>query len=336
MRRRSARPRGPFVFQAPTRRTTHAEGRHPHSRRPREAQAGDRVPLHDKRREVAERIKEAREFGDISENSEYDDAKNEQAMLESRIAPLEDKLRSAPVIDASELDTTSCASARRSTSRTRRASRSSTRSSARPRPTRRRTALQRVAGRQGAGGPQEGRRRSRCPLPKAARAEGHQDRRRLAQPWRERGRRSELAAKSCSTAGASSRRCGRRASSRSRTPSPGVKPIAEAKAPHEDLAGGEETDGARARRRPPGRAPRPGQGGVPRPRRPLGAHAAARARRRARRGARWRGCSRSTSATCSASTARSSGPAAASCRCGRRLGRCSRSRCVRRPTSTTG
>src|ERR687893_626902 len=57
----------------------------------------------DKRREVAERIKEAREFGDISENSEYDDAKNEQAMLEARIASLEDKLRSASVIDASEL-----------------------------------------------------------------------------------------------------------------------------------------------------------------------------------------------------------------------------------------
>ena len=58
-----------------------------------------------RRREVAERIKEAREFGDISENSEYDDAKNEQAMLESRIAQLEDKLRSAQVINASELDT---------------------------------------------------------------------------------------------------------------------------------------------------------------------------------------------------------------------------------------
>ena len=57
----------------------------------------------EKRREVAERIKEAREYGDISENSEYDDAKNEQAMLESRIATLEDKLRSASVIDQSEL-----------------------------------------------------------------------------------------------------------------------------------------------------------------------------------------------------------------------------------------
>jgi transcription elongation factor GreA len=56
-----------------------------------------------KRREVAERIKEAREFGDISENAEYDDAKNEQMMLEQRIAVLEEKLRSASVIDASEL-----------------------------------------------------------------------------------------------------------------------------------------------------------------------------------------------------------------------------------------
>jgi transcription elongation factor GreA len=58
-----------------------------------------------RRREVAARIKEAREFGDISENAEYDDAKNEQAMLEARIAQLEDKLRSATVIDASDLDT---------------------------------------------------------------------------------------------------------------------------------------------------------------------------------------------------------------------------------------
>jgi transcription elongation factor GreA len=58
-----------------------------------------------RRREVAARIKEAREFGDISENAEYDDAKNEQAMLESRIATLEDKLRSATVIDATDLDT---------------------------------------------------------------------------------------------------------------------------------------------------------------------------------------------------------------------------------------
>lgn len=57
-----------------------------------------------RRREVAARIKEAREFGDISENAEYDDAKNEQAMIEARIAALEEKLRSATVIDASDLD----------------------------------------------------------------------------------------------------------------------------------------------------------------------------------------------------------------------------------------
>jgi transcription elongation factor GreA len=58
-----------------------------------------------RRREVAGRIKEAREFGDISENAEYDDAKNEQAMLEARIASLEDKLRSATVIDSTDIGT---------------------------------------------------------------------------------------------------------------------------------------------------------------------------------------------------------------------------------------
>ena len=56
-----------------------------------------------KRREVAERIKHAREFGDIAENSEYDDAKNEQAMLEQRIALLEERLRNARVIDAGDI-----------------------------------------------------------------------------------------------------------------------------------------------------------------------------------------------------------------------------------------
>ena len=58
-----------------------------------------------KRREVAERIKDAREYGDISENSEYDDAKNEQAMLEARIAQVEERLRSASVVDAKDVST---------------------------------------------------------------------------------------------------------------------------------------------------------------------------------------------------------------------------------------
>lgn len=58
-----------------------------------------------KREEVAERIRAAREFGDITENSEYDDAKNEQALLEHRIALLQEKLRRARVVKDSEIDT---------------------------------------------------------------------------------------------------------------------------------------------------------------------------------------------------------------------------------------
>lgn len=58
-----------------------------------------------KRREVAARIKQAREFGDISENSEYDDAKNEQALVEQRITLLEDKVRRSTVIDKKMIDT---------------------------------------------------------------------------------------------------------------------------------------------------------------------------------------------------------------------------------------
>ncbi len=58
-----------------------------------------------KREEVAERIRAARDFGDITENSEYDDAKNEQALLEHRIGLLQEKLRRARVIKASEIDT---------------------------------------------------------------------------------------------------------------------------------------------------------------------------------------------------------------------------------------
>ncbi len=58
-----------------------------------------------RRREVAERIKDAREFGDIAENSEYDDAKNEQAMLEQKIAQMEERIRRATVVDAKDIDT---------------------------------------------------------------------------------------------------------------------------------------------------------------------------------------------------------------------------------------
>jgi transcription elongation factor GreA len=52
-----------------------------------------------KRKEVAERIKQAKDFGDLSENSEYEDAKNEQAFVEGRILTVETMLRSVRVID---------------------------------------------------------------------------------------------------------------------------------------------------------------------------------------------------------------------------------------------
>jgi transcription elongation factor GreA len=57
----------------------------------------------EKRREVADRIRVAREFGDIAENAEYDDAKNEQALLEHRIALLEERLRDAKVINKKDV-----------------------------------------------------------------------------------------------------------------------------------------------------------------------------------------------------------------------------------------
>lgn len=58
-----------------------------------------------RRREVAERIKIAKEFGDISENSEYDDAKNEQAFVEGRIAQINEMLSSASLIDSTNVAT---------------------------------------------------------------------------------------------------------------------------------------------------------------------------------------------------------------------------------------
>ena len=59
----------------------------------------------EKRREVAERIRVARQFGDIAENAEYDDAKNDQMLLEHRIARLEEQLRNARVIEKKEITT---------------------------------------------------------------------------------------------------------------------------------------------------------------------------------------------------------------------------------------
>ncbi|MGE5529820.1 MAG: transcription elongation factor GreA [Patescibacteria group bacterium] len=58
-----------------------------------------------RRREVAERIKQALEFGDISENSEYEDAKNEQGFIESQIQQIENVLRNARLIDEGDVNT---------------------------------------------------------------------------------------------------------------------------------------------------------------------------------------------------------------------------------------
>ena len=58
----------------------------------------------DRRREIADRIRQAREFGDISENSEYDDAKNEQYLLERRISELQRRLRTSKVVEPTEAE----------------------------------------------------------------------------------------------------------------------------------------------------------------------------------------------------------------------------------------
>ena len=57
------------------------------------------------RKEVSEKIKEARSFGDLSENAEYDEAKNEQAIIEARIAQLDAMLKNAKVLDDDEVTT---------------------------------------------------------------------------------------------------------------------------------------------------------------------------------------------------------------------------------------
>ncbi len=137
----------------------------------------------EKRREVAARIKEAREFGDISENSEYDDAKNEQALLEQRISQLEERVRRATVIDESEVDTEVVSvgtlvhvkdqkSGDSKKFQARRLGRGRSR---------REQALQRVAHRPRPPRPQAGRDRQRRRAPRAEEeAQDHEDRGRLA------------------------------------------------------------------------------------------------------------------------------------------------------------
>jgi transcription elongation factor GreA len=58
-----------------------------------------------KRKEITEKIKVALSFGDLSENAEYDEAKNEQAFVEGRIAQLENTLKNASIVDESDIKT---------------------------------------------------------------------------------------------------------------------------------------------------------------------------------------------------------------------------------------
>ena len=160
------------------RRRASLEGSHPHQRGLREAQGGDRrTSRPTKRREVAERIRVAREFGDIAENAEYDDAKNEQAMLEHRIATLEERLAAARVIDEEgDLEGRRLGRlARPAAGRRRRRRRSSTTSSARPRRTRPRTSSRtsRPSARRSSAARRA--RRSRC-RPRAARSSSRSSR----------------------------------------------------------------------------------------------------------------------------------------------------------------
>ena len=87
-----------------------------------------------RRREVGERIKEAKEFGDISENSEYDDAKNEQAWVESRIIEINQILAHATIIDAPKKSDKVTLGCKVELKDVETATCTSTRSSARPRP----------------------------------------------------------------------------------------------------------------------------------------------------------------------------------------------------------
>ena len=59
----------------------------------------------DRRNDVAKKLQAARELGDLSENAEYDSAKDEQSMLEAEIFEIENKLRTSRIIDEKEIDT---------------------------------------------------------------------------------------------------------------------------------------------------------------------------------------------------------------------------------------
>ena len=236
-----------------------------------------------RRREVAARIKEAREFGDISENAEYDDAKNEQAMLEARIASLEEKLRSATVIDASDLGTDLVRVG--SVVHVKDDGGKSTRYT--------------IVGSAEAS-PGEAKLSNESPVGKALLGRKRGEEVVIATPRGERTLKitkidvrpsKEPAAVAEQAEGSAELLAARRRKLESLRaagidPFPhefdDVEPIAAVRAAHAGLAQGEETDRSPPGRRTPGGAPRPGQDGVPRSGRPLRADPAPGPRRRAR------------------------------------------------------
>ena len=195
-----------------------------------------------KRREVAERIKEAREFGDISENSEYDDAKNEQMMLEQKIAQLEERLRSAQVVDTKDLSTDVVqvgVTVNIKDEKTGEVAEVHDRRLGRGEPGGEQ-ALQRVAGRHGAARAQAQRHRRRSRSHAARRASSRSPRSTSAC-------KAAMAEEEGSTS--SSRRGGRSSSAFAPTASspfphayPGVTPISAVHAAHADLPAGEDTE----------------------------------------------------------------------------------------------
>ena len=305
-----------------------------------------------RRREVAARIKEAREFGDISENAEYDDAKNEQAMLEARIAQLEDKLRSATVIDASDLDTdvVRVGSTVHVVDGDGKKLKYTIVGSAEAKP-----AEMKLSNESPVGKALVGHKRGEEVVVRdaqgRAQAEDHEDRSRLRragaaapgwpcraqpsagdEPTARRARHDVFAARRQKL----ERAAGRRDRAVPARVDSGVEPIALGARGPRGARGRRGDIGRAPRGRPAGGAPRPGQDGVPRPGRPLGPDPAAGAGRRARRG-RDGGAAGSRSRRPDRRR-RDRAPLASrrADAAGHRLRRCSPSRCGRRRTSTTG
>ncbi len=245
----------------------------------------------ERRREVAQRIKEAREFGDISENSEYDDAKNEQAMLEKQISDLEEKLRGARVIDEKQVDTDVVGVGVTVHVKDQKTDKSS---------------KYRIVGSAEAD-PAESKLSNESPVGKALL--GHKrgetitvpvprgPARKLKITKIERAYAGSRRRSAWTTGGRSSSACVPRASTPSRTPSRAWCPIERVHAEHADLADGEETDSAYRDRRAPGRPPRARRRRLPGRGRPLGPAPGPRAQGRARRRGVRDARRRSTSAT---------------------------------------